>query len=83
MFDLLERDLGAFLSCNSVVLICVLSLFVCVRVVAVLCSCVRFYSHTYSGLIIIICVRHERLQFVEIPQRGKTIVALKFDLWIT
>jgi hypothetical protein len=43
------------------------SLFTCVRVVAVLCSCMRFYSHAYYVLIVINCVRRERLQFVEIP----------------
>jgi hypothetical protein len=47
--DLLERDLGMFFSCNSVVLICALSVFACVRVVATLCSCVHFYSLPYSG----------------------------------
>jgi hypothetical protein len=35
-FDLLERDLGTFLSCNSVILFCTLSLFACVCGVAAL-----------------------------------------------
>jgi hypothetical protein len=42
---LLERDLSAFLSYDSVVLICALSLLL----VCVLCSCVHFYSPPYSG----------------------------------
>jgi hypothetical protein len=48
---LLERDLSTFLSCNSVIMFHALSLFTCVRVVAALCSCVRFYSHPYSDFV--------------------------------
>jgi hypothetical protein len=47
-FDLLERDLSAFFSCDSVVLIRALSsLLVCV-VLLQLCSCACFYSPPYS-----------------------------------
>jgi hypothetical protein len=47
VFDLLERDLSAFLRCDSVVLIRALSsLLVCV--VVALCSCVLIYSPPYS-----------------------------------
>jgi hypothetical protein len=47
-FDLLERDLNAFLSCDYVVLIHVLSsLLVCV-VLLQLCSCLCFYLPPYS-----------------------------------
>jgi hypothetical protein len=48
---LLERDLSAFLSCNSIILFRALSLFTCVRVVVALCSCVHFYSHSYSSFV--------------------------------
>jgi hypothetical protein len=87
-FDLLMRDLSAFLSCDSIVLICVLSsLLVCV-VLLQLCSCVCFDSLLTLDLIVINCVRHERLQFVEISHNWdidirKTTMTLKFDLWIT
>jgi hypothetical protein len=48
---LLERDLSAFLSCNSVVVFRALSLFTYVCVVVALCSCVLFYSHPYSDFV--------------------------------
>jgi hypothetical protein len=86
-FDLLERDLGVFLSCNSVVLFCALSLFTCVRVVALLCSGVRFYFHPYSGFDCKhLCKAWETPIYGDSSQRDfgirKIFVALKFDLWI-
>jgi hypothetical protein len=67
--DLLERDLAVFLSCNSIVLFRALYLFACVRVVAVLCSCVRLYSYPYSDFDCKhLCKARER--FVEIPHKG-------------
>jgi hypothetical protein len=67
--------------------LCALS-FVCVRVVAALCSCVFLYSPPYSGFD---C--NHLCKVWETPIRGdssqqsidirKTIVTLKFDLWIT
>jgi hypothetical protein len=40
------------------------------RVVVALCSCVPLYYLLTLDLIVIICVRCERLQFVEIPHNG-------------
>ena len=88
-FELLERYLSMFLSCDFVVLI-VRSLCLCV-VLLQLCSCVVVCvstSHLTPNLIMINCVRRERLQFVEIPHSWdiditKTTMTLKFDLWIT
>jgi hypothetical protein len=60
-----------FLSCNSVVLIRVLYLFLLVCVLLLRCAlmCVSTALLT-PNLIVIICVRRERLQFVEIPHNG-------------
>jgi hypothetical protein len=63
------------------------SLLVCV-VLLQLWSCMCFYSLLTPDLIVINCVRHERLQFMEIPHNWdidirKTNVVLKFDIWIT
>jgi hypothetical protein len=44
-FDLLERDLSAFLSYDFVILIRALVYVALLQ----LCSCVRFYSPPYSG----------------------------------
>jgi hypothetical protein len=38
-----------------------------------------FYSHPYSVLIVNICLRHERLQFVEIPHNRELIQGIQ--LW--
>jgi hypothetical protein len=54
-----------------------------------LCSCVCWYSLAYScSWLWSYYVRCERLQLVEIPHKWedtirKTIVVLKFDLWVT
>jgi hypothetical protein len=48
---------------------CALS-FACVCVAAALYSCVFSTRHLTLDLIVIICVRRERLQFVEIPHNG-------------
>jgi hypothetical protein len=64
------------------------SLLVCVLLLQ-LCSCARVVTPSLTSvLIVIICVRSERLQLVENPHKRdqdirKTYVALKFDLWIT
>jgi hypothetical protein len=75
-----------FLSRYSIVLL-LRSLHICV------CCCVVLlcaYSIPSLALVLIVinCIRRERLQFVEIPQNWdidirKTTVTLKFDLWIT
>jgi hypothetical protein len=55
-----------FLSCDSIVLICVLSsLLVCVLLLHCALVCVSTPLLT-PDLIVIICVRRERLQFVKI-----------------
>jgi hypothetical protein len=87
VFDLLERDLSAFLRCDSVVLIRALSsLLVCV--VVALCSCVLIYSPPYSRFDCNhLCKAWGTPICGESWQRDidirKTTVALKFDLWIT
>jgi hypothetical protein len=90
-FDLLERYLSTFLSCDFVVLIRALSSLLMCVVLLQLWSCVVVCvstSHLTLNLIVINCVRRERLQFVEVPHSWdidirKTNVSLKFDLWIT
>jgi hypothetical protein len=41
--------MSTFLSCDSIVLICVLSSLLVCLVLLHLCSCVRFYSRPYFG----------------------------------
>jgi hypothetical protein len=59
------------LSCDYIVLICVLS-FLYVLLLRCDLMCVSTSLLT-SDLIVIICVRRERLQFVEIPHNGISI----------
>jgi hypothetical protein len=55
------------------------------------CNCALVWISTpflTPDLIVINCVRHDRLQFLEIPHNWdidirKTTMVLKFDLWIT
>jgi hypothetical protein len=65
------RDLSTFLSCNSVVLLlCARSRLVCVLVLRLSLLCVLLfppYSCAHSRSF---CVRHERLQSVDIPHKG-------------
>jgi hypothetical protein len=77
---MLDRDLSAFLRCDSVILIRALSsLLVCVlllhcALVCVLllhCALVCFSTPLLTpDLIVIICVRLEGLQSMEIPHKG-------------
>jgi hypothetical protein len=65
-----DRDSSTFLSCNSVVLLpCARSCLVCVLVLQLSLLCVLLflsYSCTHSRSF---CVRHERLQSMEIPHK--------------
>jgi hypothetical protein len=77
---ILELWLCRFYSCAL--------LFACVRVVVALCTCVRLYSPPYSGFDCNhLCKAWGTLICEDSSQRDidirKTIVALKFDLWIT
>jgi hypothetical protein len=65
-----DRDLSTSLSCDSAVLFRVLFLDSCACCCCNSSSCVRFYSPLLLCPFEIICVRHERLQIVEIPHNG-------------
>jgi hypothetical protein len=67
---MLDRDLSAFLRCDSVILIRALSsLLVCVLLLH--CALVCFSTPLLTpDLIVIICVRLEGLQSMEIPHKG-------------
>jgi hypothetical protein len=84
-----SREIWAyFLSRYSVILLLRSLLHICVCCCYVVLLCAYSIPSLTLDLIVIICVRHERFQFVEIPHNWdiyirKTIMALKFDLWIT
>jgi hypothetical protein len=73
-----DRDLSTSLSCNSAVLFCVLFLDLCACCYCNSSSCICFYSPLLLCSFEILCVRHERLKIVEIPQRD--IVEIKRTL---
>jgi hypothetical protein len=62
-----DRDSSTFLSCNSVVLFCVLVLVLCAFIAAPLSLVCVSIPPLLLCSFEIICVRRERLQIVEIP----------------
>jgi hypothetical protein len=83
-----SREIWAhFLSRYSVVLL-LRSLHICVCCCCIMLLCAHSIPSLTLVLIVINCVRHEILQFMEITHNWdidirKTTMAPKFDLWIT